>query len=297
MKMNNTINNKNKILKNTYRKKNRNKTKYSMVNLFKSIGIKFLNKKNIEFMLIIITAFVGVFGLVLDITKYQSDYRREEKKEKEKIAIKEEFVQNLTNDLSMNYIDYRIGEPEYSYVSNEIINAFYLVNENVIKCMFDNQRLIGYLIIINNNNPINYETWISDESYLGKFSYDEISSYSKELHKTEYAFSADTSIYRYYFEIYKGAMFNTNGEYYLVGSYMDKDVNFIMTEFDNISNSRQYKNEYINFYLDNKRHNIKPNVYGQIKEEYIDMVKFIDEKNINSRNMTNNIFNSYIMDE
>ena len=79
---------------------------------------------------------------------------------------------------------------------------------------------------------------------------------------------------------------------------MDNESDLLFDEYiDSIRTGRIVNHENSGYYLDSKRDIFKPNVYGQITEDYINKVKCIDENVINGRNMVNNIFYGYISRE
>ena len=258
-------------------------------------NIEVNNKKRINwtFVVSVLTLLVTVVSLWFSV---YIGYIIPKNERIEDMNKKEMFIQSLTNDLSMNYINEVIGEPIYSYLTDEIINNYYVVNSNVIICMFDNQKLIGYFIFVNSNNPIKYITWVDEDKPLGDITYDSVNLSMDGPYKIEYAYSGTTPAYKYYFEIYYGTMSNTNGEFYLFGNYMDDSTELIFKDlWDSVEAGKYIDAEDKIFCLSSRRDEIKPNVYGQITEEYIEKVKCIDEiENINGRNIIQNIFNGYI---
>ena len=253
------------------------------------------NKRNINWPIVLGVATLAA-TILMPLLILLLEYNMKENEIKEQERIKAEFVQNLSNDLSQIHINDVLGEPIYSYFSGDISNNYYVVNDNVIKCMYDNDKLIGYLIFINTNSPLEYDTWINENSQLGDFTYSDIDMEFNKIYKTDYAFALTTMAYRYYFEVYKGNMSNTNGEYFVLGNYMDKNIDLVLDEYDNYININKLsviedKNK---FYLKNIRSKIKPNVYGQVKEEYLKKVHLIDQEgNVNNSNIIYNIFGSY----
>lgn len=176
---------------------------------------------------------------------------------------------------SYEYIESMFGVPIINEVDEEKKNIYYKFENAVLRCVFDNDELIAYMITVRDENLYNVKANIHMDTPLCllQFTY---ADFSQEIGEVTWNVPVNNDDYAYYQEVFYGAG-PADYNYFIVGSYKDYRKNSSYDELLSwcISDLSQTPENIDTVKLQKYRKSLEPNTYGMIKggyEEDIDII-------------------------
>lgn len=266
-----------------------------MLNLFKRIGIKMgkwarrndIRTKSISAMKWVIKElFIGiVVGVAVVIA---TSYMQEQ-----------ESHNQLKDDLSMvhigesyEYIKSMFGIPVINMPDGERSDIYYKFEDAVLRCVFEDDELIAYMITVKESNLYKVRKNIHMDKSAGLLQFYYI-DFSESCGEISWNVPTNNDDYAYYQEVFYGAG-PEDYNYYVIGSYKDYRENSVYHELLGWCNRNLVENpekadmvEFQRF-----RETLQPNTYGMIKSGYENEIEIIsfDE---NMRNYGSILFDDW----
>ena len=241
--------------------------------------IKLLEKNNIKMKSIktikwiVKELFIGVVvGVAVAIAISYMDERKTNKLLKDNLA-------TVYIGESYEYLNYMFGIPIINEVDGEKREVYYKFDDAILRCVFENDELIAYVITVNDKNlySVKANIYIEKSLKLLQFSY---ADFSTNVGDIEWNIPANNDDYAYYQEIFYGAG-PADYNYFIIGSYKDYRKDSVYDEL--LSWCASYLSqtpENIDIkQLQKYREVLKPNTYGMIKWGYendIDIISHSD---------------------
>lgn len=176
---------------------------------------------------------------------------------------------------SYEYIKYMFGVPVINEVNGERREAYYKFEEAVLRCVFENDELIAYVITVKDENIYNVKanTYINKSLKLLKFSY---TDFSTKVGDVSWSVPANNDDYGYYQEVFYGAG-PADYNYFIIGNYKDYREDSLYDELLSWCGSdlSQTPENIDMVKLQKYRESLTPNSYGMIKGGYEDEIDII----------------------
>ncbi len=221
--------------------------------------------------------FIGVIvGIAVVIATSYMDERERYNQLKQNLAL-------VHIGESYEYLNSMFGIPIINEIGGEKREVYYKLDDAVLRCIFDNDELIAYIITVNSKNMYSVKANLYTEAPLKllQFSY---SDFSKNAGKIEWNVPANNDDYAYYQEIFYGAG-PADYNYFIIGNYKDYRKESVYNELLSwlASDLSQTPENIDKKRLQKYRKMLKPNTYGMIKEGYENDIDIIGD-NDNIRN-------------
>lgn len=206
--------------------------------------------------------FIGVtVGIAVVIATSYLDERESQHRLKENLAM-------VHIGESYEYIKYMFGVPVINEVNGEQREAYYRFEDAVLRCVFDSDELIAYVITVKDENLYNVKANIrmDNSSNLLQFSY---ADFSKEVGEVTWNVPMNNDDYGYYQEMFYGAG-PADYNYFIIGNYKDyrKDSLYNSLLSWCSSDLSQTPENIDMVQLQKYRESLTPNTYGVIKRGY-----------------------------
>lgn len=176
---------------------------------------------------------------------------------------------------SYEYVKSTFGVPVINEVEGEKRDTYYKFEDAVLRCVFDKDELIAYVITVKDENlyTVKANIHINNPLSLLQFSYVD---FSEEVGKVTWSVPANNDDYAYYQEIFYGAG-PADYNYYIIGSYKDYSKDSVYNDLLSwCMSDLSQKPENIDMkQLQKYRETLKPNTYGMVKGGYEDDIDII----------------------
>lgn len=179
------------------------------------------------------------------------------------------------------YINSMFGIPIINELDGKKREAYYKFEDAVLRCVFDNDKLIAFVITVNDKNlySVRDNIFIDSSLKLLQFSY---TDFSADVGAVEWNVPANNDDYAYYQEIFYGAG-PADYNYFIIGSYKDYRKDSVYNELLSwcASDLSQTPENIDMKKLQKFREVLTPNTYGMIKVGYENDIDIIgDSDNI-----------------
>lgn len=240
-----------------------------------------------------------ISGLIVGILMYISSnfILTRENNRKKIIEYNNEIskINKIMVGISENYIRNNLGEPVIDYVDkNKMDVEYYIKRDKIIKIVYKNRKVVAYFITITNKNDkylMNKQGW--ENSSIGQSTFSDIIGNDSFINRIDVGI-AGAGHYFFYNELFEsGSMFG--GDYQVIGfeeygASFTKNSGDIVDKADSLyqdmeSGDRKYDTFEIkdvkmtnNIFqkLKKERKKCYPNTFGEIDEDYVDVITVCD---------------------